>query len=32
MVILILLMVSGVLWTLMSPLFALGEGILKWFL
>jgi Zn-dependent protease len=32
MVILILLMFTGVLWTLMSPLIALGEGILKWFL
>ncbi|MBX6965468.1 site-2 protease family protein [Alcaligenes faecalis] len=32
MVILILLMFTGALWTLMSPLIALGEGILKWFL
>ncbi|MDV2117794.1 site-2 protease family protein [Alcaligenes faecalis] len=32
MIILILLMFTGVLWTLMSPLIALGEGILKWFL
>ena len=32
MVILILLMFTGVLWTLMRPLIALGEGVLKWFL
>lgn len=32
MVILILLMFTGALWTLMRPLIALGEGVLKWFL